>query len=185
MGASDVVRLLSERVHSCGGGRLARLTPKGVGAKVLAAAMEALGVPLPDEVCALYALQNGLGLSVREFRESPWLCLEDAIEVRAAVAEDYAVVGLAAPRLCPPEIRQVAWSPGWLPVAQIGNGDLWLLDLDPGPAGRVGQIISRFHESEGARVCFPSLGKYLLGIDCDWLATIAAADDLPERPYPS
>lgn len=51
----------------------------------------------------------------------------------------------ATPRELSREAEQVQWQwwhPGWLPFAQDGGGNLYCIDLDPGPAGRRGQVIA-------------------------------------------
>lgn len=39
------------------------------------------------------------------------------------------------------EIRWTWWHHGWLPFAEDGGGNLYCIDLDPGPRGRRGQVI--------------------------------------------
>lgn len=43
-------------------------------------------------------------------------------------------------------IKPVYWNDKWLPLISEGNGDYFLLDLDPTENGSVGQIIHRLHE---------------------------------------
>jgi cell wall assembly regulator SMI1 len=40
-----------------------------------------------------------------------------------------------------PRIEPVKWHTGWIPIAEDGCGNLYCVDLAPGPAGRVGQVI--------------------------------------------
>lgn len=43
-------------------------------------------------------------------------------------------------------IKPVCWNDKWIPLIAEGNGDYFLLDLDPQEKGNVGQIIHHKHE---------------------------------------
>lgn len=68
---------------------------------------------------------------------------------------------------CPRAIRNDSrWRSGWIPMLDF-NGDSLILDLDPGPGGRVGQIFTWFNNgSSPMRVVADSFGDWL-----DQLAT--------------
>jgi cell wall assembly regulator SMI1 len=56
-------------------------------------------------------------------------------------------------------------NPGWLPFTHDGGGNSIGLDLDPWPAGRVGQVIIFGRDEEVKVVLAESLGQFL-----DWVA---------------
>ncbi|HYO71462.1 MAG TPA: SMI1/KNR4 family protein [Archangium sp.] len=39
------------------------------------------------------------------------------------------------------EVIWTSWHPGWVPFAQEGGGNLYCMDLEPGPEGTRGQVI--------------------------------------------
>lgn len=43
-------------------------------------------------------------------------------------------------------IKANYWNNKWIPIAAVGNGDYYFMDLDPAIAGRLGQIIHYDHE---------------------------------------
>lgn len=49
-------------------------------------------------------------------------------------------------------VRQLWWSPKWIPFLYNGAGDYCCVDLDPDPIGTQGQIIGYYHAS-GTRPC--------------------------------
>jgi cell wall assembly regulator SMI1 len=53
------------------------------------------------------------------------------------------------------------WSNLWIPVTDNGYGDHYCVDLDPGPGGLVGQIISVWHENPHRVVLAPSFRQWL------------------------
>ena len=55
------------------------------------------------------------------------------------------------------------WRDAWVPVLDA-DGDKLVIDLDPGPAGRVGQVV-RFYNSDPDRpVVAPSFAAWLSGL---------------------
>jgi len=61
-------------------------------------------------------------------------------------------------------IKTAAWNKRWLPVANDGGGDYHCIDLDPGPEGTFGQVIT-VGESDIQTVVASSL--------TDWLRRVA------------
>jgi len=54
------------------------------------------------------------------------------------------------------------WRPGWVPVMADAGGNLLVLDLDPGPAGRRGQLFPWYNNGEGVmRVIAESFTAWL------------------------
>ena len=54
--------------------------------------------------------------------------------------------------LTPDKIRNLVWSPKWIKFTEF-EGDGFILDLDPGPNGKYGQIFYRNHADNSIRVC--------------------------------
>ncbi|RMI44489.1 SMI1/KNR4 family protein [Actinomadura harenae] len=134
--------------------------PDAIGAtgEEIAAAEARLGVPLPEELRALYRVTRGrfddlngdyeamtaYAIAVRsellpldelyiadpESRPAPWRFAAGAAVV---TRPDDAVQG-------------VVGSPGWIAFADNGGGDRYAIDLTPGPKGRLGQVILLSHE---------------------------------------
>lgn len=62
-------------------------------------------------------------------------------------------------------MREVYWSPGWLPVAMDGCGNQLCVDLSPGPSGRRGQILAmELQDGQGPYLSpWPSLRELIRG----------------------
>lgn len=61
-------------------------------------------------------------------------------------------------------VRQLGHSRGWIPFGDNGGGDLYCLDLNPGPTGTTGQVICVWHEETvGASLVADSLEHFLKG----------------------
>lgn len=46
-------------------------------------------------------------------------------------------------------VRSDWWNPAYIPIARSNSGDCLCIDLEPGPAGSVGQVIEWFDENSG------------------------------------
>jgi cell wall assembly regulator SMI1 len=136
----------------------------------IAAAEARLGVALPAELKALYRVMRG--------RWDDWGDDYEAAE-RAAEAVGCELFPLEEVYIADPPSRPCPWrfaaqeavvtppgaavqgvvgSPGWIAFGDNGGGDRLAVDLTPGPAGRVGQIIMIGHEqSIGADLLADSL----------------------------
>ena len=44
-------------------------------------------------------------------------------------------------------VKEVMWNSKWIPIASNGAGDLMCVDLDPAEGGKVGQVITWYHET--------------------------------------
>ena len=60
--------------------------------------------------------------------------------------------------------RNLVWSQGWLPFTE-SEGDCLVLDLDPGPAGKAGQVFFRPHDDSPAEIIITTSYR-------DWLAAL-------------
>ncbi|OOV79679.1 hypothetical protein B1202_16135 [Acinetobacter amyesii] len=43
-------------------------------------------------------------------------------------------------------IKGEGWNLKWIPIIDLGNGDLYFLDLDPAEDGKFGQVVQYWHE---------------------------------------
>ncbi|MDI3407130.1 SMI1/KNR4 family protein [Streptomyces cavernicola] len=155
-----------------------RMPPGAVGATdaELTAAQDRLGLPLPEELKALYGVTRGR-----------W---QDWGEDDEAAQRAYMAIGC---ELFPPDevyvanasTRSTSWrfaakeavvtrdddavqglvgSPGWIVFGDTGGGDRLAVDLTPGPRGHVGQIVLLSHEFNiGAELVADSLTHLVLG----------------------
>ncbi|MCP2336703.1 SMI1/KNR4 family protein [Actinomadura rupiterrae] len=160
----------------------------------IAAAEARLGMPLPDELKAVYRVTrarwsdfNGdyeamtrhadavraelysldsLRIADAASRDAPW---QFAATEAAVTRPDSAVQGLPG-------------SPGWLAFGENGGGDVYAIDLTPGPAGRLGQIIFLSHEENiGAALVADSLTDMIVhDAEPVWAQP---ADGTPEIAY--
>ncbi|SDT33421.1 SMI1/KNR4 family protein [Actinoplanes derwentensis] len=130
-----------------------------------------LGITLPEELKAVYRVTRAIW--------SDWESsdlYDRAIRFNLACLDEL-YLGDAASRPC--EWRFGAWeavstppgaavqgligSPGWLVIGENGGGDRIVLDLTPGPAGHLGQIILLSHEEyAGATLLADSLTELII-----------------------
>src|SRR4051794_16095747 len=134
--------------------------PAGVSQAELAAAEEALGVRLPEEVRSSYALHNG-SPDLWPFDNGPLLSLAQVV-AQWGVWRDLLRAGTFAGMRSSPigPVKRDWWNPRWVPVAGA-SGDHDCLDLDPAPGGRVGQVIDFGHEGGATSVFANSFREYL------------------------
>lgn len=125
------------------GGRFRLRGPAGPDA--LASWENVIGRPLPPDLRDLYAIADGEAEHVGLFFGWRWLSVGEAVE---ACQELRRVGGEVRPEQIIFDqhpfgaVRRVAWTPGWIPFAHDGSGTFAAVDLDPGPAGRVGQVVA-------------------------------------------
>src|SRR5262245_54196686 len=145
-----------------------------------------MSVTLPDDVRACYRIHDGQqpvlvnvtywpGLrTVPGFLDGdPWLGLREMVEywtdLHSLLGEFAGISG--SPR---GPIRSDWWHPKWLPVTKHGGGgDLRCLDLAPKSRGKVGQVITWYHDDAFRGVVAKSF--------TEWLAAFAA--DLERGQY--
>ncbi|MED4135572.1 SMI1/KNR4 family protein [Priestia megaterium] len=61
-----------------------------------------------------------------------------------------------------PVKKEFWWNPCWIPVATNGGGDDICIDLDPAEGGKVGQIITFWHDWEQREVISDSLEEWFI-----------------------
>ena len=134
--------------------------------------LEQFGTALPDDVVAVYRKHNGQD----EESDAPGLfpngddygdmahsfaSIETGLQIHQMMTEllesgDFADI-TKEPN---PAIKTAHWNPLWFPVAHDGGGDYHCIDLDPGPSGIRGQVIT-VGESDTQTVVAPSLPAWL------------------------
>lgn len=173
--------------------------PDAVGAteEEIAAAETRLGVTLPEELKALYratrvcpAGPDGSGDWAADFAEQQ--AAGSAVGCELASLEELFTVdadlrpcpwefaaAMAAVTLPDSAVQGLVGSPGWIAFGSNG-GDIFAVDLTPGPRGHLGQVILIDHEqSIGAELYGASLTELVL----DRFERTAPAR-LPERRLP-
>ncbi|MBL7259415.1 SMI1/KNR4 family protein [Paractinoplanes lichenicola] len=155
--------------------RLARLLrarlPGATGASEaeLAAAEARLGFALPDELATLYRITRG-GVDDDEvtFRLFP---LDKLTVADARLRPPSWRYGAAEAVRTPPDaaVQGLPTSPGWLVFADDGGSARFAVDLTPGPAGHLGQIIVLDGQAVGADLVADSLTDMIAHGSHDWL----------------
>lgn len=135
---------------------------EGATAKEIGAAEKLLGVELPEDVQASYRIHDGqiggaplMGewqLLSLKLMKSRWKILKGSYD-KGKFEES--VVKPVGP------VKAEWWNPQWIPIAYNGAGDLYCLDFDPAPKGKVGQIISFWHVDDKREVIAPGFRAWL------------------------
>ena len=160
---------------------LARL-PQGASEALLDTANATFGVALPELVRELYRIHNGIGMPAYIQRDdyryasvSYFLSIEDSIEIWNSWKEltqtkhysDHQVTRVTG------AVRADWWNLRWIPIASDNAGSAHCVDLDPAPGGRVGQVVSVWHDHDERSVVGDDLATFLLEtVDVgEWAAT--------------
>ncbi|MDI3386829.1 SMI1/KNR4 family protein [Streptomyces sp. B-S-A8] len=155
-----------------------RIPPGAVGSTdaELAAAEARLGVPLPEELRALYRVTRGRPQDWGEGYEAV-LRADEAVGCELFPLDEVYVADAASrPTLwqfgakeavvttADDAVQGLVGSPGWIVFGDNGGGDRIAVDLTPGPRGHIGQIIMLSHEYNiGAELIADSLTDLVLG----------------------
>ncbi len=151
-------------------------TATGATHEEIAACERRLGVPLPDELKALYRVASGrpddwgtFDDSVRLWETLPneFLFTLDSLYVADPATRGSGNWDLQAQEavITPPgaRVQGLVGSPGWIVFAHDGSGEMTAVDLTPGPGGHVGQVIEIPHEQDlGARLVCDSVTDLIL-----------------------
>lgn len=136
--------------------------PKGASPKAIAAAEKALGVSFPEEVRAFYLRHDGGGdesicderqLLSLEGMVSEWKVWKQLLDGGDFGANDH-----GSPD---PGVQKKWWIPQWLPVTYDGSGNHHVVDLAPAKRGKVGQILSFWHDDDPRTIVAPDLLTWL------------------------
>lgn len=155
--------------------------PDAVGAapEEIAAAEAALpdGVRLPGEVGALYAAAGSGNLRLAadqggfggfEIVPLSGSFLREAFLPAARFSTWTADAGTCAPEDPAGRVQAVVGSPLWFPIGTDGAGNVYAVDLAPGPHGHLGQVVFLDHErSAGAAYRAESLATLFAGRPAD------------------
>lgn len=128
----------------------------------IASAERAMRVSFPPEVRAYFAAFDGGPRRMRCLKSHALLGLDEIVEahadlVRALEAGDFFENESSADKGVQPKM----WDPAWIPFSRGGATTMNLIDLAPGPTGKVGQIISFDRDMIGRRRLAPSLLTHL------------------------
>ena len=61
-------------------------------------------------------------------------------------------------------MRDLWWSPRWIPLTGNGAGDHLCVDLDPAPGGAPGQVITMWHMDDVREVKAAGWAAWLEGV---------------------
>ncbi|MFC4909746.1 SMI1/KNR4 family protein [Actinomadura gamaensis] len=143
----------------------------------IAAAEARLGFLLPEELKAVYRVTRGTRWSdfdndvaaVGRYTDAVRLELYELDDLRIADPESrpdqwrFAAFEAVVTRPDSP-VQGLVGSPGWIAFGEDGGGDVYAIDLTPGPAGHTGQVILLSHEkSIGADLIAHSLTDMIVG----------------------
>ncbi|MFC4911122.1 SMI1/KNR4 family protein [Actinomadura gamaensis] len=160
----------------------------------IAAAEARLGIALPEELKAVYRVTRSRwsdfdGDYEAMNRHVSAVCAElyplDSLYIADAASRpalwQFAATEAVVTR---PDsaVQGLVGSPGWIAFGENGGGDVFAIDLTPGPAGFAGQVIFLSHEENiGAEPVADSLTDMIVhGREPDWSRT---ADATPEVAY--
>lgn len=114
--------------------------PAGATPAALAAVEKATRTPLPPELAAWWRLHDG-GVPIFEYEG---LGCAASLRRRAGLEKLRRDGTFAAHELFDDSgarFAAVKWHTGWIPLAQDSCGNLYCIDLAPGPTGQVGQVL--------------------------------------------
>ena len=150
---------------------LASNFPEGIAALNAGATDEELvevesvvGLKLSPDYRKWLAIHNG------EHHDGPaLLCSNEFLSTSRIIYEWKTMVEIAETQIDdftsesnPPDaIRPDWWNRSWIPISSDGSGNLECIDLAPGPAGTVGQIIDFDHETTDRTVLASSFREWV------------------------
>jgi len=151
----------------------------------------------PDDYRASLAIHEGQGGQALGLIGGWYLVpLAEVIELHAMLADLHRELDpdLDPTIVAAPGVRDVWWTPGWVPVADDHAGNHVCLDLDPAPGGSYGQLVLFLHDRpqrrlvardfaawleraatwmEQGRVHTKDLGHGMVGLDyADWQTVV-------------
>lgn len=134
--------------------------------QAIAALEDRLGLPLPADVRASYALHDGAEdegwlLHFGEFLSLAGIARQ--LDIYRQIQDDDPEWAGDKPRRLNGPVRPVWWTAHRFPVTD-NSGDHALIDLDPAPGGCVGQVVEFDHERGPTRVLATSFAEWLTGL---------------------
>lgn len=126
-----------------------------------------VSVKLPADFKALYQLHDGqeVGETFIPSADGPdigyeWLPLDGVVRLWT-MWQEMVAGGLLRTGRPDAGVRDDWWNVGWVPFADLGNGDLLCVDLAPAQGGTAGQIITMDHETGRHALLAPSMQHWL------------------------
>ena len=122
-----------------------------------------LGITFPEDVRQSYSIHNGQPedapglidgmefLSVESIKQE-WTVWKELLD-------DNHFAGISS-KPCA-EIKNDWWNPRWIPLTYDGAGNHICLDLDPTEKGKIGQIITMWHDSPERELVADDFGSWL------------------------
>lgn len=131
------------------------------------AQLEALfKMPLPEDFKALYRVANGQSIDSQDLLQGEeWLSIErimDEYQCWLGLYENGDFLENGKDYGCNPDegIKSDFWfNPKWIPLTSNG-ADGKMIDLDPTPDGKIGQIIHMIHDAYARELIAPSLKAF-------------------------
>lgn len=148
----------------------------GLPEDTIAAAEATLGLTLPPGYRASLALHDGQATFANGEPSLPWMPGCAPLAPLAAVLEQWAQLQELAAEYPPPDdtqhgdrIKSGTYRTRTIPIAgsQYWDGDTTYVDLDPGPAGAAGQLITMFTECD-----FVALGPSFEAALARWVTAL-------------
>ena len=144
------------------------LIQPGVSEAQMSELEEFLSVKFPDDIKSLYRICNGQSsydygiLDGREFLsieriKDEWSVWKELLDDGTFQDDDSQDQG-SNPE---PGIRNVWWSPQWIPLTYDGAGNHDCLDLNPTESGMDGQIITMWHDDDERKIVAPGIRAWL------------------------
>jgi cell wall assembly regulator SMI1 len=137
---------------------------RGASERAIRAAEIAMGVTFPEDVKACYRIHDGQRMGEGVLYGWHWNSLNGMLEdwrQLKGMIEDVEGNSRASDDMTQTDW----WHPAWLPILTNHNGDFRCLDLAPGPAGSVGQVLYWWsddsHWREGRRLQASSFTLWL------------------------
>lgn len=130
--------------------------------------LKGVAAELPGALLELYRQNDGQDRASNSgvFFGLPFLSLEYALfnwKVWKDIGDETqnAVLDENCTSYPPGAVRPVYTHAGWIPFAHDGGGNHIGIDISPGPAGQVGQVINFGRDENSKYVMAPSLGAFL------------------------
>jgi cell wall assembly regulator SMI1 len=126
-----------------------------------------LSVKLPEDVKSSYRIHNGQSGYTHGLIANGWELLSltrimDEWTIWKELLDNDLLPNPEGQRSKPTRgICNVWWSPQWIPITSNGGGDNHCLDLNPAKSGKVGQIITMWHEIPNRKIVGTSFHSWI------------------------
>ena len=148
--------------------------PKGASASAIQATEKTLGVTFPPEVRAFYVTHDGGSDDEAYNCNSRVLLSLDGIVSQWSIWKQLFDGGAFTGNQAKPSvgIQNTWWIPEWIPMTYDGAGNHDVLDLSPAEGGKLGQMMSFWHDDASRTLKAPDF--------LSWLATVEWTRDEDE-----